>query len=128
LDYIFLTHCEFPHAGLVEQWLKKYPEAAVIGNVHDFRLYYPDLWDRFRIVKAGDAVDLGGRKIVFMPGIWRDLPDTLWAFDTSDRILFVADGFAFLHPHEPGQCDAFMSEFPPPDIKMIRYFNERALL
>ncbi len=127
LDYVFPTHSEFPHAGLLPQWLAKYPDLKVVGNVQDFALYYPEAIDRFWSFAPGDSLDLGDRKLVFVPAIWRDLPDTLWAFDTLDRVLFVADGFAYLHPHAPGQCDFFMSENPAPDIGMIQYFNERAL-
>lgn len=127
LDYVFATHAEFPHAGLMGQWLRKYPNLTVLGNQHDYGLYYPEHRDRIRTIAAGDSVDLGNRRLVFVPAVWRDLTDTLWAFDTLDRILFVSDAFAYLHPHQPGQCDFMISEHPVPDLKMIQYFNERAM-
>lgn len=127
LDYIFPTHGELPHAGLMSQWLHKYPDAMAVGRVGDYHLFYPDLKDRFRVMDAGESLDLGGRHLLFLPAVWRDLPDSLWAFETVDRILFAADGFAHLHPHDPAQCDAFTSELPPPDLKLIQYFNEHAL-
>ncbi len=127
LDYVFPTHAEFPHAGLLGQWMRKFPNATVVGNLRDYGLYYPEAAHRFRNVAPGDSLDLGDRKLVFVPPVWRDLPDTLWAFDTLDRILFVSDAFAYLHPHQPGQCDFLISEHPAPDLKMIQYFNERAM-
>ncbi len=126
LDYVFMTHGEFPHAGLMPHWLNKYPDAIAIGALPEYPLYYPDLADRMQMVKAGDTIDLGDRVIEFVPSIWRDLP-TLWAFDHKDRVLFGSDGFAFLHYHKAGQCDFLTSEAPKPDVELIQFFNERAL-
>ena len=127
LDYVFPTHGELPHCGLLTAWLDKYPAALAVGALRDFPLYYPRHAPRMRNVAAGEAIDLGDRKIVFLPPVWRDLRDTLWAFDTLARTLFVSDAFAYLHYHEAGRCDHLISEQPLPDVEMIRYFNERAM-
>lgn len=127
LDYVFPTHGELPHCGLFEAWMRKYPEAIAVGALRDFPLYYPEYAHRMRNVEAGDSIDLGDRRIVFVPPVWRDLKDTLWAFDTRERTLFVSDAFAYLHYHEDGRCDSLTSEQPLPDIAMIRFFNERAM-
>lgn len=127
LDYVFPTHGELPHCGLLPQWLDKYPEALAVGALRDFPLYYPEYAHRMRNVDPGESIDLGDRRIVFIPPVWRDLRDTLWAFDTTERTLFVSDAFAFLHYHESQRCDFLASEQPPPDVAMIRYFNERAM-
>ena len=42
-------------------------------------------------------------------------------------MLFVSDGFAYLHYHKAGQCDFMTSEHAPPDVKLVQFFNERAL-
>lgn len=127
IDYIFPTHGEFPHFGLMPKWLAKYPRAKVIGDVRDYDLYYPEFADRLVQIEAGGAVDLGDRKIVLVPAIWNDLKDTLWAFDTGDRALFVADGFSVTHHHKPGTCGLTAGEQPIPDGKMVRLLSELAL-
>ncbi len=127
LDYVFPTHGELPHCGLLTAWLDLYPKALAVGALRDFPLYYPHHAHRMRMVSAGEAIDLGDRRLVFLPPVWRDLPDTLWAFDTKERVLFVSDAFAYLHYHEDGHCDHLTSEQPLPEIDMIRYFNERAM-
>jgi len=126
LDYVFLTHGEFPHAGLMAQWLEKYLDAVAVGDLPEYPLMYPDLADRIMQVRAGDSLDLGDRRIVFLPAIWRDIA-TLWAFDTRDRVLFVSDAFGYLHYHKEGECDRMSSEMPPPDAVMMQFVNERAL-
>ena len=127
LDYIFLTHQEFPHGGLVEQWMRKFPNAIAVGDLSEYRFYYPELFYRMKMVEAGDYLDLGDRKFVFVPAIWRDLNNSLWGFDDLTRTLFVSDAFAYLHYHERGEADLMTSEMSPPDVKMCQYFNERAL-
>lgn len=127
LDYIFATHAEFPHDGLIRYWLNKYPNAKFVGDLRDYRLYYPHLVDRMINVKAGDRLDLGDREFIFVPAIWRDVNNSLWAFETGGRTLFVSDGFAILHEHEAGECDLLLSEQQLPDVDLIRFFNEAAL-
>lgn len=127
LDYVFPTHAELPHSGLLPKWLEKYPDAVAIGDLRDYDLYYPHLVHRFRTVTVGDHVDLGDRRFTFVPAVWRDVPTTLWAFEDGDRTLFVSDAFAYLHYHHPGETDFLTSEAPPPDLRMIQFFNERAL-
>lgn len=127
LDYVFITHGELPHGGALPQLLRKWPNAICVGAMVEYDFYYPEFADRIRTVQAGDTLDLGDRRLLFLPAIWRDLPKTLWAFDTTDRTLFVADAFAFLHYHREGQCDRLQHELPPPDMGMMQFFNERAL-
>ncbi len=125
--FIFATHLEYPHCGLLPKWLQKYPAAQVIGDVRDCELYYPEYAGRFVQKDPGDFVDLGGRNFVVVPAIWCDLKETLWGFDTKDRILFVADGFSATHHHVPGHCGLTAGEQPIPDSGMMRIVNELAL-
>jgi len=127
IDYIFPTHSELPHSGLLERWMREFPEAIAVGDMRDYPLYYPSLASRFRQVSPGDSLDLGDRDFIFLPAVWRDLPDTLWAFDTKDRILFLSDACAYFHAHVPGQCDHLSSEIAPPDVAIMQDFNDKAL-
>ncbi len=84
LDYILVTHAEFPHCGLLPKWLAKYPQAMAVGDVRDYHLYYPEHQHRFVQMGIGESIDLGDRRIVLVPAIWFDLKDTIWAFDPND--------------------------------------------
>jgi flavorubredoxin len=127
LDYILTTHVEFPHCGLLPKWLAKYPQVKVVGDVRDYHLYYPEERHRFVPMAIGESLDLGDRRIVIVPAIWCDLKDTIWAFDTKDRMLFVADGFSATHHHRPGTCGLTASEQVAPDVQMMQLLNEIAL-
>lgn len=127
LDYVFPTHSEMPHAGNLERLLNKFPDMQVVGDVRDYHLFFPGITHRFTPKKAGEFVDLGGRKVYFVDAIWRDLPNSLWAYDTGDKVLFPADGFAYTHSHLSGECALTSEERVPPDHKQTVFINERAL-
>lgn len=127
LDYVFPTHPEMPHAGNLARWLRKYPDAQVVGDVRDLHLYYPEHEHRFLQQQAGQQLDLGDSTFIFIEAIWKDLPNTLWGYDTKSRALFVADGFAYTHYHREGQCAQMSGERPPPIHRQTVFINERAL-
>lgn len=129
IDYIFPTHPEVPHAGLLGEWLRKYPKSVVVGDVRDYHLFFPDeaRAGRFLDFREGEALDLGDRHLVFYPAIWRDMPTSLWAYDTKSEVLYSSDAFGFLHPHSAGQCDLLMSEQPLPNLELAQFFNTAAL-
>lgn len=101
LDYVFPTHPEIPHAGNIPALVAAYPDLRIAGDVRDYHLYWPHLADRLVPMAPGDTLDLGGRSIEVHAAHIRDLHNTLWAFDTGSRMLFVSDGFAFIHEFTP---------------------------
>jgi len=113
LDYVFPTHPEFVHFGLLPYWLRKFPAARAVGDMRNFDLYFPDLADRFDTVRAGDSIDLGGRSLLIVEAIIHDIPNSLWAYDTGSGTLFASDAFAYSHAHNAGECALTSRELPP---------------
>src|SRR5699024_5702997 len=86
------------------------------------------LTNRLVHVPLYENVDLGDRGITVLPAIWRDLPSTIWMYDSLTRIMFVADGFAYSHHHFKDECAKFSSELEtPPDVEQTLFLNEKAL-
>jgi flavorubredoxin len=112
LDYVFPTHPEFVHFGLLPFWLAKFPKARVVGDLRNFELYFPDLVGRFDTVRPGDAIDLGGRSLLIVEAIIHDIPNSLWAYDTASGTLFASDAFAYSHAHNAGECALTSLELP----------------
>lgn len=121
VDYVVPSHSETPHSGNANRLLEKYPEAVVAGDVRDWHLYFPQHVDRLQTFQAGDVLDLGGEKFVFLEALLKDLVTTQWGYAVEGRVLFTADAFACMHHppvededrpvHRPGECALFASEF-----------------
>ena len=116
LDYVFPTHPEGPHMGNIGPLLDTYPDLRLIGDLRNYHLYYPRALDRMQTARAGDTLDLGGRRLNFVPAYVHDLPNTLWGHDPDEGILFVSDAYPYTHDHEVGQC-ALTSEELPSEIR-----------
>jgi flavorubredoxin len=69
-----------------------------------------------RWMNEGDAIDLGGRSLMAVEPVIRDLRTTWWGFDTRERVLFPGDGFAYSHYHEDGHCGLVAEEATTLDL------------
>lgn len=110
LRHLFISHHETPHAGGIGRFLERYPEAVACGNVADLHLIFPQFEDRLRPLDVGDELDLGGTSLRVVDAVFRDMPYTRWAFDTSRRVLFSSDGFAYTHLHAEAHCGHLADE------------------
>ena len=110
LKYLFVTHQETPHCGGLGRVLKSHPEAILCGDVSDYHLAFPQYEHRMQWMKEGDEIDLGGRTLMAVEPVIRDLRTTYWGFDTRERVLFPGDGFAYSHYHEDGHCGLVAEE------------------
>ncbi|GGE38245.1 hypothetical protein GCM10007276_14570 [Agaricicola taiwanensis] len=124
IDFVFPTHPEIPHSAALPLLLRKYEKAQVLCDARDYHLLYPEFSQRIIHTEPGDEVDLGDLKVEFLPALIKDLPNTLWAFEHKHKIMFVSDGFSFLHRgsrpldedagHKEGECTMLTSEFGEP--------------
>lgn len=96
LDYVIANHAEQDHSGAIAGLLKRYPEAKVVTNekcaefLKDL-LDVPD--DRFRHVKDGESLPLGGKTLEFIIAPWVHWPETMLTYLREDKILFTCDLF-----------------------------------
>jgi len=128
VDYLFPTHAEVAHAGNLGRLLDKYSAARVVGDTRDYHFLYPEHADRIMPGSVGDRLDLGGSGFVFVDAAVRDLVNTMWGYDTARRCLFVADGFAYMHHHNAGECGLTTEEqTDPPLEEFTAAFSEFAL-
>lgn len=128
LRYIFLSHQETPHAGGIGRLLALYPNAIAIGDVRDYHLFFPRFVDRFRMLTAGEAIDLGSVTFRALSAVVKDLPTTLWGHVPERGALFCGDGVAYAHHHHAGQCGKLAHELPELEIGTLGgLFVEQAL-
>ncbi len=112
LDYIFATHPEAPHMGNAGPLMEMYPQARLVGDLRTYHLYFPGKEHRFIDLKAGEFLDLGRRRLVMIPALIYDLPNTLWAYEPDLQIMFVSDAYPYTHDHETHQCAMLSDELP----------------
>ena len=128
LKYLFITHQETPHSGGLGRVFQNWPDITVHGDIADYHLAFPQYADRLHDMEVGDEIDLGGRKLVAVEPIIRDLRTTLWGFDTGAKCLFPGDGFAYSHYHWDGHCGLVAEEATSLDlVDVLAVFAERAL-
>lgn len=128
LKYLFLTHQETPHSGGLARVLNAYPDVTLHGDVSDYHLAFPEFADRMHMMRLGDGLDLGNRRLVTVEPVVRDLRSTLWLFDEREHVLFPGDGLAYSHFHTEGHCGQLAEEAANLDLKeMSTVYSERAL-
>jgi len=96
IDYIISNHVEMDHSGSLPQVMKEAKKAKLItleklgeGGLKKF--YHLD-WPLMP-VKEGSVVELGKRKLTFVPIPMLHWPDSMVTYSPQDEILFSNDAF-----------------------------------
>ena len=113
LDYLVVQHMEPDHCANIQRILELYPEAKVVGNAKTMQMigqfFDVDLEDRKIVVKEGDTLSLGSHTLQFVMAPMVHWPEVMVAYETSEKILFSADGFGkfgALDADEDWACEA----------------------
>ena len=126
--HVFPTHAEVPHAANLGRLLAKYPGAVACGDIRDYHLFFLETESRLVPLGVGDRIDLGGRQVELIDAVIKDLVTSIWAYDSTGRVLFPGDGFAYMHHHCAGECWRVAEELPDlPIPKFTALFNAFAL-
>ncbi len=95
IEYIILDHTEPDHSGSLAKLLEFAPEATVVGSGNAIR-YLSDMFSipfKSLIVKDGDTLDLGNKKLKFITAPNLHWPDSIYTYLVEDRLLFTCDSF-----------------------------------
>lgn len=95
IDYVVANHAEPDHSGALPELMREIPGTPVYctaNGLKSFKGYYHKDWD-FRVIKTGDTLDLGARKLVFVEAPMLHWPDTMFCYLTQDNVLFSNDAF-----------------------------------
>ena len=113
-DYLVVSHMEPDHASNVENFIKKYPEAKIVGNAKTFAMI-PQFFeteladDKKVVVKEGDELSLGEHTLVFVMAPMVHWPEVMVEYEKKEKVLFSADGFGkfgALDTDEDWACEA----------------------
>lgn len=97
LDYLIINHVEPDHAASVEEVLRRWPEVRIITTakaVQFLRQFgYTVRDDQVDSVREGDTRTFGRHTVTFVGAAMVHWPEAMVTFDTTDGVLFSADGF-----------------------------------
>jgi NADH oxidase (H2O-forming) len=102
IELILVNHTEPDHAGNIKNLLKIAPKAKIAGSGNAIR-YLADIMNMdfpHIILKDGDILDLGDKKLRFISAPNLHWPDTGYTYLEEDKVLFTCDSFGahFCHP------------------------------
>ena len=96
-DYLVVQHMEPDHSANIASFLNAYPEAAVVANAKTFAMidqfFGPGLQERIHVVKEGDTLCTGRHTLRFIAAPMVHWPEVMVTYDSTDKVLFSADGF-----------------------------------
>lgn len=97
VDYLVVQHLEPDHAGSIQRLLELFPEVTLVGNAKTFQMFPQffdvDLEGRTLTVKEGDSLSLGSHTLNFYMAPMVHWPEVMVTYESSEKILFSADGF-----------------------------------
>ncbi len=96
-DYLIVQHMEPDHSANIMNFVKSYPEAKIVASAKAFvmmeNFFGADFSDKQIIVGEGDTLSLGKHNLTFASAPMVHWPEVIVTYDSTDRILFSADGF-----------------------------------
>ena len=112
-DYLVVSHLEPDHSAGIKLVLEKYPNIKVILSKRAADMLPQfldgDLTDKLIIVQEGEQIDLGEHKLNFIMAPMVHWPEVMFTYESTDKILFSADGFGkfgSLDTDEDWACEA----------------------
>ena len=112
-DYLVVHHMEPDHSANIAVFLKKYPNATVVSSAKAFvmmkNFFGDDYADRRVVVGEGDTLCLGKHTLTFVTAPMVHWPEVIVSYDSTDKVLFSADGFGKFgawDADEPWACEA----------------------
>jgi flavorubredoxin len=103
IDYIIVNHAEPDHSGSLSYLLEHCPGATVVSTTAA-KTFLTNLMHKpftSQVVKDGDIIDLGGRRLRFIMAPFLHWPDTMFTRLEEDNVLFTCDAFG-AHYCRPG--------------------------
>ena len=96
-DYLVVQHMEPDHSANIANFAKAYPDAKIVSSVKAFAMmknfFGTDFEDRRVVVGEGDTLTLGKHVLTFVTAPMVHWPEVIVTYDSTDKVLFSADGF-----------------------------------
>lgn len=113
-DYLIVSHLEPDHSANIQLFTEKYKEAKLVLSAKA-KAMIPQFFniegldERCIVVKEGEELDLGNHHLKFIMAPMVHWPEVMVEYETTEKILFSADGFGkfgALSHDEDWACEA----------------------
>ncbi len=96
--YLVVHHMEPDHSALIAWMLETYPGVQLVCSAQAIKMLSNffegvDFTGRVVTVKEGDTLALGKHTLQFIGAAMIHWPEVIMSYDTTDKVLFSADGF-----------------------------------
>ena len=112
-DYLIVQHMEPDHSANIISFVKAYPDAKIVSSQKAFAMmknfFGNDFADRQVVVGEGSTLSLGCHELTFVTAPMVHWPEVIVTYDSTDKVLFSADGFGkfgALDVEEEWACEA----------------------
>nr|WP_296010229.1 flavin reductase [uncultured Blautia sp.] len=97
-DYLIVQHMEPDHAANIHNFMKVYPDTTVVANAKTFCMMENffrsmNLEGQKLVVENGQSLSLGNHTLTFVFAPMVHWPEVMVTYDSTDKVLFAADGF-----------------------------------
>lgn len=96
-DYLVVQHMEPDHSANIAVFMETYPEAQIVSSAKAFvmmqQFFGTDFPERKVVVGKGSTLKLGRHTLTFVTAPMVHWPEVIVTYDSTDKVLFSADGF-----------------------------------
>lgn len=96
-DYLVVQHMEPDHSANIAVFMEAYPEAQIVSSAKAFvmmqQFFGTDFPERKVVVGEGSTLELGRHTLTFVTAPMVHWPEVIVTYDSTDKVLFSADGF-----------------------------------
>lgn len=112
-DYLIIQHMEPDHSSSIMEFVKAFPKVIIVSSAKAFTMikafFGTDFSDKRIVVGEGDTLSLGKHNLTFVTAPMVHWPEVIVTYDSTDKVLFSADGFGkfgALDVEEEWACEA----------------------
>jgi flavorubredoxin len=96
-DYLVIQHMEPDHSSSIMEFLSAFPGVTLVGSAKAFSMmqgfFGSDFMEQRLVVSEGDKLSLGRHELTFITAPMVHWPEVIVTYDSTDKVLFSADGF-----------------------------------
>lgn len=96
-DYLVVQHMEPDHSANIAVFMETYPEAQIVSSAKAFvmmqQFFGTNFPERKVVVGEGSTLKLGRHTLTFVTAPMVHWPEVIVTYDSTDKVLFSADGF-----------------------------------